>query len=214
MKNYFLSFFVLFFFLHSQESFCQNKTNEYDLPKQFFNQGDYSDCLGLRYYNWLDDSVKLSLAVKYINENTSIASYRMMVQIDEHHPNVYKRLSDSTKLIQYYYYMINCPCTNDWSYLTLEEQDDKKTAKSFMKLGKQVLPYLKLLIYDNAFKIIDAGSESALLNSKYKYRRRDFAYRYAALILGKKPVFLRTPTERDKIIDAFIKEYPEYFGNN
>ena len=44
------------------------------------------------------------------------------------------------------------------------------------------------------------------MSTIYKYRRCDWAYRYAMLILGREPAFLETPEERDKLIDKLRAE--------
>ena len=54
------------------------------------------------------------------------------------------------------------------------------------------------------------GTEGNTLTYGYHLRIKDFAYRYAAIILGENPFFLRTREERDGLIDALIKKYPEY----
>ena len=134
----------------------------------------------------------------------------MMAHIKEYHYAIYESMSDSLKIIQYYYHLKECHCADDWSLLTLQSQVDYKVGKIILHSGKKSLPVLKLLLYDIDAIIMCRGTEGNTLTYGYHLRIKDFAYRYAAIILGENPIFLRTREERDGLIDALIKKYPEY----
>jgi hypothetical protein len=71
-------------------------------------------------------------------------------------------------------------------------------------LGKKAIPRLKPLL-DDSNEAPLFGSKSATTSKAYQYRRKDFAYRYTSLILGRRAPFRRDPGQRDKDIEQLKK---------
>jgi hypothetical protein len=97
---------------------------------------------------------------------------------------------------------------NDWGFLEtngLDEPSEGPAAKALLDVGEPSLPYL-LKILDDKGSAPMFGSEEATIASTSRYRRCDFAYRYAMLILKRRPSFSSDLLSRDKLIDSLQKE--------
>jgi len=93
----------------------------------------------------------------------------------------------------------NLDYLNDWGYLDPTESYDAESANALLETGVECVKALTRLLDDSSAATL-FGSESATLSAKYKYRRKDFAFRYIKIILGEAPSFLRNPLERDEEI--------------
>jgi hypothetical protein len=135
-------------------------------------------------------------AEQYIRSHPDHTSYLLLDEFREYFPEAYSRLSDDTKAA------ILCRCLafvhtcNDWG--TLEH--DNEAGRALLETGRAALPYLRPLLDDRSrihYEIFKAYTPS----EKEQYRRCDFAYRYACLILGQQPIHDAKPQERDKAIE-------------
>src|SRR5262249_17235374 len=68
--------------------------------------------------------------------------------------------------------------------------------KALVECGTVALPYLRPLL-DDIRPAWVRGSEEATISEFHHYRRADFAYHYACLILGTAPRFDPDPRKRD-----------------
>jgi HEAT repeat protein len=90
---------------------------------------------------------------------------------------------------------------NDWGYLDPGGSHDGEAAVALVELGESALePLLSVLKDERPAPLF--GSEPATLSKTYKYRRKDFAYRYISLIRGTEPSFDPDPAVRDAAIMA------------
>ena len=90
---------------------------------------------------------------------------------------------------------------NDFGWLSPEEAYDGPAAKWLLATGERALPHLRPLLDDDR-PAPSRGSEQATMAKQLGYRRSDYAYRYAALLLGEEPEFVADPAERDEQIAA------------
>jgi hypothetical protein len=92
---------------------------------------------------------------------------------------------------------------NDWGYLEPGESYDGEAAVALLETGNAALGCLQSLLIDRRPAPL-FGSEVATLSSLHEYRRCDFAYRYAALLLEMAPSFDPQPERRDVEIERLI----------
>jgi hypothetical protein len=69
-----------------------------------------------------------------------------------------------------------------------------------VETGKAAFKYLTPLLGNDKAAPLN-GSADATASVVYKYRRKDFAYRYVSLIIGEQPTFHTDPKARDKDIE-------------
>jgi hypothetical protein len=86
-----------------------------------------------------------------------------------------------------------------------DESFDGESAKALVEAGKISLKYLTPILDDQKSAPL-FGSKEATLSKKFHYRRQDFAYRCAWLILGKNPAFDADITARNNAIQDLKKK--------
>ncbi|HEV7999463.1 MAG TPA: hypothetical protein VGP63_06265 [Planctomycetaceae bacterium] len=151
----------------------------------------------------LDGDVPEALA--YIKKHTDYTSYLLLMGLRKHYPAAYKAVSTEDKSAILCSALRNTMSLNDWGNLSPSSSFDDRSAVALLETGKVGLKYLVPILDDcNSAPLF--GSEEATISHVYRYRRKDFAYRYASLILGKSPVFRADPKERDKDIETLKAE--------
>ena len=88
---------------------------------------------------------------------------------------------------------------NDWGYLEPGGGYDGPAAAALLETGESAAGALRSLLDDDE-KAQMTGSEIAEFARLYRYRRKDFAYRYLSLLLGREPQFAADPEARDRAI--------------
>jgi hypothetical protein len=96
---------------------------------------------------------------------------------------------------------------NDWGVLDTTECNDGEAALATIELGSAALPVLRPILED-ARPAPLFGSEEATLSSMHRYRRKDFACRAIARILGLPFRFSGDPEERDRMIEEIKTHLP------
>jgi hypothetical protein len=95
---------------------------------------------------------------------------------------------------------------NDWGVFSPEESADYASGLMLIDIGTDALPLLKKLLSDNR-QVRLYGSRPSTISVKYKYRRKDYAYRYICMILGRGHSFDAEPEMRDKAIEQLLKHW-------
>lgn len=140
-------------------------------------------------------------AVAYIKKHADYTSYHLLLAVRKYYPASYKEVSTDDKVAILCSALKNSTYLNDWGILYISDSFDGETAKAFLETGKTALKSLAVILDDDE-SVPLFGSKEATTSKTYAYRRKDFAYRYASLILGESPVFHADPKERDKDIET------------
>ncbi len=88
----------------------------------------------------------------------------------------------------------------DFGYLGSEGWDGP-AAQALLMTGDVACPKLSLLLDDDRPAPL-AGSEMATISALEHYRRRDYAARYLALLMGAPPMWAPDPATRDEHVTA------------
>jgi hypothetical protein len=140
-------------------------------------------------------------ALKFLNSNPDYTSYHLLLTVRRHHLERYKKISNATKAQILGSTLKNTRWLNDWGLLSPSGSSDFEAAGALLETGKEALKFL-VPILDDAGEAPLSGSEEASISSRYRFRRKDFAYRYVSLIRGDVPSFHAEPKNRDADIDA------------
>jgi hypothetical protein len=149
-------------------------------------------------------------ALAYINKHPDYTSYLVLLAVRKYYSASYKGLPDEVKSAILCSALKNSIFLNDWGALAPDESFDDESAKALLETGKVALKCLGPILDDDQEAPL-WGSKDSTISHAYRYRRKDFAYRYASLILSKSPVFRANPKERDKDIErlkAELKKHP------
>jgi hypothetical protein len=149
--------------------------------------------------------VDFAAGVKYACNHPDFTSYHLLFLLRDYSRNNYDRLPDTLKGRILCSSLKNVRFVNDWGYLDTAGPCNVEPGIALISVGKVALPYLADLMEDDR----DApcfGSEYATMAKFQKYRRCDFAYRYAMLILGRKPEFSEDLEVRNRRIGELRHE--------
>jgi hypothetical protein len=153
--------------------------------------------LGFEYVEERLVSKDVPKVLSYIEANTGYKSYHLLMALKRDVPDAYEKLAKKTKAAILASALKNAWSIADWSFLSPKESVDDISAEALLELGKEALEYLIPILDDDFIVIQKSGAGGRL-----KYRRKDFAYRYVALILGGSPAFVVDLGQRDKSIEA------------
>ena len=145
----------------------------------------------------MDRDVPEALAV--IKKHPDYTSYHLLLALRRYYPKTYKDVPNADKAAILCSALKNSEFLNDWG--NPHGSYDDTSAKALVELGKDALGSLRPIL-DDATEAPLWGSKEATVSEVYQFRRKDFAYRYASLILGESPVFHADPKERDKDIET------------
>ena len=151
---------------------------------------------------------EVQAAVSYVQRHPNASSFVLLMAVRQYGPQDYGRISKDIRARVICDGMAKLVFLNDFGNMTPSNSHDGEAAKALLSVGRPALPYLGRLLWDT-FDAPLYGSATASVAHIYKYRRCDWAYRYTMLILGREPVFLETPEERDKLIDKLKAELRE-----
>lgn len=148
---------------------------------------------------------EIQAAVSYVRKDPDTSSFVLLMAVRQYAPEDYGRISKAIRARVIYDGMAKLVFLNDFGNMTPSNSYDGEAAKALLSVGRPALPYLGRLLWDT-FEAPLYGSATASAAHIYKYRRCDWAYRYTMLVLGREPVFLETPEERDKLIGKLKAE--------
>jgi hypothetical protein len=148
-------------------------------------------------------------ALAYIKKHADYTSYCLLLALRKFYPASYKGVRNEDKSAILCSALKNTRAPNDWGHFTPAMSFDDQSAKALLETGKVALKYLVPILDDDSLAQL-YGSEESTISIAYGYRRKDYAYRYASLILGKSPVFRADPKQRDKDIEALKAELKKH----
>src|SRR5271165_1107218 len=148
-------------------------------------------------------------ALAYVKSHKDYTSYFLLLVLRTHHRDAYKQLDKDVRATIFCSALENTLALNDWSILAEKDSGDMESAHALLETGKVALKYLKPLLGNDKPALLD-GSQESTLSIGYKYRRKDFAYRYASLILGQSASFWPDPKRRDKDIETLKSKLKAY----
>lgn len=134
-----------------------------------------------------------------IGKHPDYKAYHVLFALRRDRPKEYGQVPSDAKAAILCSAMANVSCLNDWGSLSPEEGSDGIAGSALRELGKAAVKRLRPLLDDKRRAPL-FGNEDATENELNGYRRADFAFRYACLILGRKPKFDRDPKKRDAAI--------------
>jgi hypothetical protein len=144
-------------------------------------------------------------ALDYVKSHQDYNSYFLLLVLRTHYPAVYNKLGKDVRASVLCSALENTLALNDWGILSEKDSFDNEAARALLEAGEVSLKYLKPLL-DNDKPALLNGSQAATRSIADKYRRKDYAYRYASLILGQTPAYSADPKKRDKDIENLIKK--------
>jgi len=141
-------------------------------------------------------------AMKYIKEHPDYSSYHLLMTLRKYFPIAYGQITSGQKAAILCSNLTTVIAMNDWGDLVPPWDD--KAAKALLELGKDALgPLLPVLKNNTAARL--NGSDEATDSIVYHFRRKDYAYRYISLILGRRPEFSEDVRTRDLEIERLEK---------
>jgi hypothetical protein len=143
------------------------------------------------------------------NQSQDIKSHFLLMILAESYPNTYNIIPDSAKITAFCNGFSKSNKMNYWSILkpNTTKYGELEAGKLLVDLGRGIVPCMSKNLMDTMKIDFGWNFDSRAISYKYKWRRKDFAYRYCALALGETPIFLEKPEERDMVINKFIKKY-------
>jgi hypothetical protein len=145
-------------------------------------------------------------AERYLNEHADYTSYHLLFFVRDVFPDVYARITDNTRARILCSTLEKSVLFNDWGDLDTDgDAFETAAGKELVAVGKDALPFLEHMLRDRRHAYL-FGSEEATLSELWEWRVADYAYRYAMLILGRRPVFDRDPSVRLKRIECLRRE--------
>jgi hypothetical protein len=148
-------------------------------------------------------------ALAYIRKHPDGTSYHLLFALRKYYPSSYESVPNQEKSAILCGALKHTVGLNDWGILSPSGSFDRESAQALLETGKTALECLAPILDDDSPAPL-FGSKVATTSKVYRYRRKDFAYRYASLLIGKSPVFDRDPKERDKDIDRLKAELKKH----
>jgi hypothetical protein len=200
-KKYFS--FIVFCGLFIHFSHAQNWGNNQkdtrlfkELLKQTSEAIDYRVSVDRPY-----DTAVIDDILSFVQENQSDKrAYYFLLQLSWNHPNIYCAVEEDVKVHVFCSGFAQATNVNSWGHLKTQSF---WAGRLLVDLGPKALPYLYGLLNDTTGVGYGWNFETKSTPFMEKWRRKDFAYRYAALIVGEKPDL----PEKSEIRDAIIQQF-------
>jgi len=146
---------------------------------------------------------EIGAAERFVGRTPDYRSFHLLMTLRKQRPETYQRLSNGLKAEILCSWLREIPWMNDWGHLG-PGQADFEAARALLETGRSALPHLRPILADRGAAPL-WGVSDATRSRACKYRRCDFAYRYAKLILGEEPTFSVEPKDRDAAIAELRK---------
>jgi hypothetical protein len=148
-------------------------------------------------------------ALAYIRKHDDYSSFYVLLAVRKYYAASYRHVPNEVKSGILCSALKNMPLLNDFGELGRGAADvwadDADGALALRETGKEALKWLQPMLDDDRPAPL-GGSDEAKASLDDKYRRKDYAYRFASLILGKTPAFQADPKKRDKDIEILKAE--------
>jgi hypothetical protein len=148
---------------------------------------------------------ELARAAERIAARPDYTSYHLLLAVRHQAPARYRELSADARAAVFAGALAHLPFLNDWGHLG-DPIPAGTAMEALVETGPAALPFLKPLL-DDRRPAPFFGSEDATLSGGY--RRADFAYRAAALILGERPRYSLSEEKRDRAIALLKARWPK-----
>jgi hypothetical protein len=139
-------------------------------------------------------------ALTYVLAHPDYTAYHLLFALRRHAREAYDRAAPDTKAAILCDALKRLAYLNDWGYLDAGGSHDGEAATALLELERAALRACASTLDDSQPAPL-FGTEEATLSRMYKYRRKDFAYRYLSVILGHQPTFDPDPQKRDADIE-------------
>jgi hypothetical protein len=150
-------------------------------------------------------------AIRQISSHPDYTSYHLLWALRQAAPALYESLDTDLKARVFADAITHVQALNDWGYLDPAGSHDGEAARALLALGCAAIAPLKPLLRDDRPAPL-FGSEPATLSNSYRYRRKDFAYRYVMLLNGDTPAFDADPAVRDAAIARLAEKLGSHTG--
>lgn len=149
--------------------------------------------------------------ILHLETTPDYTSYHLLLSLRQQYPDHYAEVSSDVKARILCSSLAHFTNFSDWGYLEPTESYDGEAARALLYTGADALPFL-LPVLDDKTRVWLEGSVEGTLSKRYQYRRCDFAYRYACLILQRPVRFSTDPATRDSDI-RLLQEQCKQKGN-
>ena len=163
-------------------------------------------CYSLRLSDRPFEASSVAEATRYVAAHKDSSSYHLLYALHRYYPDSYALISNADKAAVLCSALENVEAANDWSILTSKESGDREVGQMLIAAGRDALPALKKVLTDDR-RVRNFGSTESTVSVTYDYRRKDFAYRYVCMILGRNHTFDATPEMRDKRIRQLLDRW-------
>jgi len=143
---------------------------------------------------------EIAAMLEYITTHPDHTAYHSLFAVRRKSPDDYRQVPIIARAQVLCSALTQLTFLNDWGYLDPAGSHDGEAALALLELGKAAVERLVPVLNDSRPAPL-FGSEPATLAATYHYRRKDFAYRYLSLILGRAPAFAADPQSRDREIE-------------
>ena len=134
-------------------------------------------------------------AVDYVLGHPDFTSYRLLFAFDR---SLYESIPAAIRAEVLCSALANVVYLNDWGHLAVAPREGP-AMRALVSTGEVALPCLKPLLKDRRAAPFFGSADATVAT---QYRRADFAYHAASLILHEKPVFAALPEDRDRDIET------------
>jgi hypothetical protein len=151
------------------------------------------------YFDAAFDAASAKRAASVVSELGDARAYHVLMALRSAAPETYEALPADLRAAVLVDALRNGFQFNDWGYLEPGGGYDGPAAAALLETGESAVAPLRDLLDDDS-KAQMTGSEIAEFARLYRYRIKDFAYRYLSLLLGRQPGFDKDPESRDQAI--------------
>lgn len=147
------------------------------------------------------DAAQAEVLRAAVEAHPDASSYHRLGVLRREQPAIYARIAPETRARVLCAALATSRYLNDWGYLDPGESYDGKAATALLETGRAALSCLAPLLDDLGAAPL-FGSEEATMSAVRRYRRADFAARYAAIVLGEGPAFEIDMAARDRALEG------------
>ena len=147
------------------------------------------------------DPATAEAAAREVAARADASAFHLLMALRESAPDTYEAIPAAVRAAVLVDALRTQPELNDWGYLEPGGGYDGPAAAALLEAGDAAVAPLRTLLDDDS-RAEMTGSEIAEMAHRLGYRRKDFAFRYLSLLLGREPAFDPDPAARDREIEA------------